>query len=220
MYDAEVAYTDECIGELFSFVQSLDLANDTVFVVTADHGDFLGERGVVGHEFFLDDILTNVPLVVHGPGFEDVSTDDLVQHIDVQRTLLERVGADTEQLQGVDLRTDTREYAVLERRQPLDVEDLKGYNPAFDETRVPQGDVRALRTKRFKYLASDAGGHLYEIPNETTPVDDAYPSVRADLADAFETWAQTDGTPIGQTRDADLTDDMRSQLSDLGYLVD
>lgn len=104
LYDAEIPYTDECIGRLFEYVQSLD--RDVVFVVTADHGELFCEHGMLAHRLVVTDPVTHVPLLVHAPDETnfDLSErrEDVVQHIDLSTTIVERAGGETRIFQGVD----------------------------------------------------------------------------------------------------------------------
>jgi len=220
MYDAEVAYTDACVGELFDFVTAQDSPNETLFIITADHGELLGERNVIGHEFHLDDSLLNVPLVIHGPGTERLQSDALVQHIDLVKTLVKEISGGVQQLQGVDLLSDERDWVVSERCQPLDFDDLTHINPDFDPSSVHGDNMRAFRTREFKLIHSDTGTELYKLPDENTDISEARPEITTQLRDELEQWQETFGQPIGTAREANFSADMKQQLTDLGYLVD
>lgn len=220
MYDAEVAYTDACVGELFDFITEQDSPNETLFIITADHGELLGERNVIGHEFHLDDALLNVPLVIHGPGSEHVQSDALVQHIDLVKTLVEDISGEVEQLQGVDLVSDERDWIVSERCQPLDFDDLTDINPDFDPSSIHGDSMRALRTREFKLIRSATETDLYKLPDEDTDLSAERSVITTQLRDELEQWQETFGQPIGTAREANLSADMKQQLTDLGYLVD
>lgn len=215
MYDAEIAYTDAQIGRLVDHIRSLELDN-TVVVVTADHGELLGERGLLSHRFVLDDAVTNVPLVVHG--FDGIShqQDELVQHVDLMRTLLDDAGAATDQFQGIDLRTETREYAIMQRK----ARDFSAYlerNPAFDASRFHGPLLTGLRTHDFRYEKSEERAELFELPDEETDVSDRYPGVVEHLDAELTEWLETEGSPIDSGGESALTESMRRQLRDLGY---
>lgn len=67
LYDGEVRTADERLGELLDLLDQLELAQDTVVIVTSDHGEHLGEGGKVDHQLSLDEALLRVPLVVRWP---------------------------------------------------------------------------------------------------------------------------------------------------------
>jgi uncharacterized sulfatase len=223
MYDAEIAYVDELVGDLFDYTESRDLG-DTVFVVTADHGELFGERGLLAHMGVTDDAVSHVPLVVHGDDGLADHDGEMVQHADVMRTLLERAGADTESLQGRDLREESRDKSVVQRgaeRTRRNLDTFEAHNPAFDRSDYPSGTVTALRTAEFRYQRSEDRDELFRLPDGRTDVSDEYPEIASDLETTLDEWLETTGAPVDRdSSDGEFTDAMKEQLSDLGYLVE
>lgn len=212
LYDTEITYADDCVREIVNHVRALDDGN-TIFVVTADHGELFGEYGLVGHNLVLHDALTHVPLVVAGADL-DCDSDELVQHVDVTRTVASIAGVDHEQFRGYDLRTEEREYCLSQRGR-ADFDEFFEINPEFDTELLHEHPVSAIRTREFKYLESAADSHLFALPDETTDVSDDYPEVVETLSGVADEWV--DWT-AAETDEAEFTDDMREQLADLGYL--
>jgi len=66
-YYGMVSYVDDKIGELMAALTAAGLAEDTIVVLTSDHGDMLGERGLWYKMNFFEDS-TRVPLIVSAPG--------------------------------------------------------------------------------------------------------------------------------------------------------
>ncbi|HIP70256.1 MAG TPA: sulfatase, partial [Anaerolineae bacterium] len=67
MYDAEVAYQDDYLGELFDALADRPNADNTLTVIVSDHGDGLGEHGYMGHAFVAYQELVHVPLLMQWP---------------------------------------------------------------------------------------------------------------------------------------------------------
>lgn len=67
MYDAEVTYQDDYLGELFDVLEQRKNQKNTLTVVVADHGDGLGEHGYMGHAFVAFQELVHVPLMIQWP---------------------------------------------------------------------------------------------------------------------------------------------------------
>ena len=67
-YDGEVAWTDTLLGRLRASLEARQLWDDALVVVTADHGEALGEHDETGHGFFAYETTLKVPLVMRGPG--------------------------------------------------------------------------------------------------------------------------------------------------------
>jgi phosphoglycerol transferase MdoB-like AlkP superfamily enzyme len=67
-YDGEVAYLDSELARLFAKLAELGRADDTIVVVTADHGESFGEHGEIGHGALVYTETTRVPWIMRGPG--------------------------------------------------------------------------------------------------------------------------------------------------------
>jgi len=91
-YDAEVAYTDAALGEVFDRLQNAHALNRTLIVVTADHGESLGDHGETTHGLFAYDSTLSVPLIVSGPGIHPQTIDRPVAHADIMPTVLDLLG--------------------------------------------------------------------------------------------------------------------------------
>jgi arylsulfatase A-like enzyme/Flp pilus assembly protein TadD len=68
LYDGEVAYSDSQLARLLAFLDEAGLTDDTLVVVTSDHGEGLGDHGEQEHLFFLYDSTLQVPLLLRWPG--------------------------------------------------------------------------------------------------------------------------------------------------------
>src|SRR5206468_4841276 len=68
LYDGEIAFDDAQLGRLFADLRRLKIYEDTVIVVTADHGESLGEHGEAEHGFFIYNATLRVPLILKLPG--------------------------------------------------------------------------------------------------------------------------------------------------------
>ncbi len=91
-YDAEVRYTDDCVGRLLDGLAALGREN-ALIVVTADHGESLGEHGERTHGFLLGEATLHVPLLISAP--EQVAPgrrDESASLIDVAPTVVGLAG--------------------------------------------------------------------------------------------------------------------------------
>lgn len=93
-YDAGLAFTDAQIGKVLDAVESLGHAEDTIVLLTSDHGEALGEHGLSGHVSLYDfNIL--VPLIIAAPGSgwpQGHRVSQQVRSIDIAPTLLDLAG--------------------------------------------------------------------------------------------------------------------------------
>lgn len=106
LYDSGIAFTDYHLDRLLTALRELRLDQNTIVVVTSDHGESLGERDLIGHGYLRDDNL-RVPLLVALPGGKHAGEviEDQVRSIDIVPTLLELTGitAAAEEFDGTSL---------------------------------------------------------------------------------------------------------------------
>jgi arylsulfatase A-like enzyme len=90
-YDTEIAYTDWYIGKLLAVIDELKLRDSTVVVLTAGHGESLGEHDYVGHGRHLYESILRVPLIVRAPGAarRGVAVTTPVSILDIAPTVLD-----------------------------------------------------------------------------------------------------------------------------------
>jgi arylsulfatase A-like enzyme len=93
-YDTELAYNDREIGYLLGELRRLELLEDTVFVLTADHGEEFMEHGFARHGRTLYDALLHVPLIVRLPGRRHPGerVAGSVSNLDLAPTLMDYAG--------------------------------------------------------------------------------------------------------------------------------
>jgi arylsulfatase A-like enzyme len=91
-YDQEIWFADYWVGKLLEFAKAQPWWQNTVLIVTADHGEAFGEHGMYKHAFELWDVLTHVPLFVYGPGIEARRIDERRSAIDLTPTIAELLG--------------------------------------------------------------------------------------------------------------------------------
>lgn len=88
-YYGMVAYVDDKVGRLLDLLDATGLSDDTVVVLTSDHGEMLGERGM-WHKHHFWEWSAHVPLLVRFPGGADAGRDDrVVSLVDVAPTLVD-----------------------------------------------------------------------------------------------------------------------------------
>jgi arylsulfatase A-like enzyme/tetratricopeptide (TPR) repeat protein len=91
-YDAEVAYADAMLGRFLDRLRAARALDHTVILVTADHGESLGEHGETTHGLFAYNSTLAVPLLVGGPSIPAGRVDAPVAHADILPTLVDLAG--------------------------------------------------------------------------------------------------------------------------------
>lgn len=221
MYDAAIAYTDRKIGQIIEYIESAS-SNNTIIVITADHGELFGEGGYLAHQFLLNDSLTHVPMIVSGMKNVIDDSDRLCQHGDIVRTLLEITNSkfNKDQFEAtVNLQSGHRQYAVSQCNPSFG--HIREYNPEFERGVAHSTLTTGLRTEDFKLLNSNKRTELFKLPDEKTDVKQKYPEKFEKIIDYYDFWFENYGESPYSSQDADDYDkDTKQRLEDLGYLVD
>ena len=89
-YAANISYCDELLGLLLDRAETYNLWNDTLIIIHTDHGFMLGEHSWLGkNEGPQYEEISHIPLFIHFPKMECLSSEILVQTIDIAPTLLD-----------------------------------------------------------------------------------------------------------------------------------
>ncbi len=165
-YDGEVEYADSIVGELRAALEARDLFDSTLFILTADHGEGLGQHGEGFHGFFVYDSTVRVPLIVRLPGGAHGNrvVRDVVSHVDLLPTILEATGLSaSEHVQGRSL------FGRL-----MDVENPEAGTAmpgaVYTESLYPLlhygwAPLRTLRTARYKFIDAPKP-ELYDLTED------------------------------------------------------
>ncbi len=186
-YDAAMRETDGRVGELLAKLKKLKLDKNTVVIVTGDHGEMLGEKGLLGHTQSLYEGVLHVPLIVRDPGYpEAAGTHDkrLIERVDLMPTILDRAGVDYS-----DLSLQGRSFLPLMKDPDAPWRDV-AYASSRRNLASGDGydiDERVVRDERWKLLwyAYKKGFELYDLkndPRETKDVAAEHPDVVARLS--------------------------------------
>ena len=120
-YLGEIAYMDLQIGWLIHQLRQQNLWQNTLLVVTADHGESFGEHQEQTHGYFVYDSTTHVPLIVSHPlaGLKGAKQSHMVQSLDIMPTILDLYGIEsTRRLDGIPLTSDEKRTVYAEATIP------------------------------------------------------------------------------------------------------
>jgi len=174
-YDAQVAFVDAQVRRLFEAAAEVASPGRTLRVVTADHGEGLGNHGFEGHGRYLYNEQLRAPLIIHGDPerLRHAVVPSVVRHVDVLPTVAELLGLE---LPGGGSRLEGRSLVPLFDAPSRDL----GLPPAFSQRRPPDerrldigwepGTKLAAQDARHKYIYNSEGDdEFYDIhldPNE------------------------------------------------------
>lgn len=156
---AQIEFLDHAVGEILQSLAEAGNLDDTYVIFTGDHGDLMGERGLVLKHFVHFDAVTRVPLIVAGPGIEARVDDRLVSSVDIAPTVIALTRSEKYRgIQGKDLlngelESSWRSALVIEEDQPFGIEGLPG--PVKIRTLVTQD-------YRFTVYGDSGQAELYD----------------------------------------------------------
>ena len=93
-YDGEIRFTDDHLGSVIGKLKALGLSENTLIIITSDHGDEFFEHGGKGHAHTLYDELIKIPLIMHFPEKIPAGSKiaNQVRIIDIMPTILDICG--------------------------------------------------------------------------------------------------------------------------------
>ncbi len=200
-YDAETRLQDDYVGEFLEVLASRAPLDDTLLIITADHGENLGDHHLLEHQWCVYDTLAHVPLIVRYPRrIEPGRRSDLVQTVDLLPTVIDAVVGRPEPTSSTfgrslltplgaqdsataptatSIPADSRagvgggRVVVVERMEAerTRFDQAQQMDARFDVTPLT-GVLRAVRQGPWKYIvAADGREELYHVVDDPGEVD-------------------------------------------------
>jgi arylsulfatase A-like enzyme len=215
-YDGGIAYMDQEIGNLLGQLRKLGLYENTLIIITSDHGEAFGEHHLMTHgvsSVYQDQV--HVPLLIRFPGQHDARrVEELTTQVDLMPTALDVVGIKPPgTVQGQSLRTPhTRSNGAVYSEARTGATPY-AMNPWF------RGNRKAIFAGSWKLIAWTLGPpELYDLATDPSEDHNLYqaenPIARA-LAAQLEAWTSAVPRPRVKTRELDPSSVER--LKSLGY---
>ena len=222
LYDGEIRFTDHTVGRLLDALEARGLLDDTLVILTSDHGEEFGEHGRFGHNKTLYDEVVHVPLILRWPGQvpANARVAEQVSLVGLAPTILELAALprDTTHLgrSFVGAFRDGSDFA--EEPAPLEL--------AFGRPDPAQqrAAMEALRTRTDKVVRNRPGTapivfDLAADPGEHTPSPLEPNDVR--FLRATGIWRDIQARGAAQPRETGtLPGQLETNLKDAGYLGD
>lgn len=92
LYDQEIHFTDEWVGNLIEWVLAQTWGGQTAIVVSSDHGEGFAEHGFYKHGYEVFDEMVRVPMLIYAPGIRSRRIETPRSHIDLAPTIMEWLG--------------------------------------------------------------------------------------------------------------------------------
>ena len=217
-YDGEIAYTDQEIGNLLHRLDQLELREKTLIVLTADHGESLGEHKEKTHGVFIYDSTLRVPLILCCPEILPCNSviPELVGLIDVMPTVLDLMGCNPlPDVQGRSLKPLILEGKSLSEGACY----IESVAAMMDRN---WASLQGVRTLEWKYIDAPIP-ELYDLasdPGEENNVWKENPEISArfkmKLQKLIENSSSTLSSHIFESK---MDEETRRKLMSLGYIT-
>jgi arylsulfatase A-like enzyme len=237
VYDASLADLDAATRSLFHGLRQRGTLDETVVILTSDHGEHLGEHGQLDHKYSIYDPLVWVPLVVRYPRrFPAGRVDVPVSVRDVPATILELAGLPANDAPGSyplplpGSASIPRRAAHAEAIAPVTraLQRVSKLHPSFD-WKPWLRQMRSIEREGYKLISvSDGTAELYDIsadPGELRDLTSVDPDRAGDMRAELEAWLTSfphfqPGAHPDAHRAPPLDPAVEEQLRALGYLDD
>lgn len=216
-YTGEVAFADVQVGRLVEALKRLGLDRNTLVVVTADHGEGLGEHGEETHLYFVYDTTMRVPLVMCCPGRLPAGAvvASQTRTVDIMPTILAILRASPEPgVQGADL--------LSRVQQPSGATDLPACGESLGAHLVfGTAPLRCLRLDGWKYIHAPQPElfHVREDPREERNLAATQPDRVGAMREQLRSIIAESPPPVGADAMSRPDQATLDQLQSLGYVA-
>lgn len=211
-YYNNLRYGDFVVKQLLDELKANGLYEDSLIIVTADHGEALGEHREFGHNTSVYEEMIRVPLIMRMPGVEQKNVERTVGLIDMFPTFIDMFG-----LQNEPVAFQGRSLAPLFSGGSIAEKDYY-YARTFHATKL----YFMMRGERFKYISEDYRDKLIDLANDQEEINDvrgSYPVLAMALRQrAMMTIAANDAIRGNAGQEVELTEEEKDELRDLGYI--
>ena len=230
-----VKQLDDHLGRLFAGLDDMGRADDTLVVLTSDHGDYLGDHWM-GEKDWLHEEVVRVPMIIVDPRPEADATrgqvsDDLVEMIDLAPTFVDALGGDAAAnvwLEGQSLEGILHGTAVDHDQVAVCQSEFSLMEMANELPPGPRASRRAvmLRTREHKYVLSETGPNLlYALDDEPAERTDRHDDpalsvIRAELHERLFEWFRARSREVTwRSGDGDVPRAEGQDAADQGILI-
>ena len=221
-YAGEVLYTDAMVGRLLAKIDELGLAENTIIIITSDHGEEFGMHGHIGHSQIPYESVMRVPLLIRAPGkFKPgIKIDRPVSLVDILPTVLAMVDSPpTKRVRG------KRPWHGVSLVGLLKGTSEPQREAVFAESRRPGFKSVVARTDTHRFITfadPEATPGIYDLRNDRAEQDNLVaPDMRArgrTLTQRYEIWRNDTPQQAAPAAKRDTVDpETAAKLRALGY---
>jgi len=197
LYHGDITYLDDRIGTLVEHLRKLGVLDDTVVIITSDHGELFGEHHLMKHQWCVYNELLRVPLIVRYPPAFDPGTrvTSVVRLVDLVPTILDIAGPswpDGRPLAGLSLLEPPPRVPVATAEHAFPVPWMGAFVDSYNRFDMSSllRRLKSIQTLEWKYIwSSDGRDELYDLstdPGETVNLIGEHPEKARELQALLE----------------------------------
>ncbi len=202
LYDGELAFTDQEVGKVFEALKHLGLEDDTLVVLTSDHGEGLGQHNIVGHSLNIYEEAVRVPLLFRWPNHipKGLELSAPVEGVDIMPTILDLIGVNLEglSLHGQSMAPALRGGSEIDKDRPVYLfrEYYTGrYDLGLYEKTFHKGNKLAIRKGQWKYIEGkeENSKELFDLSSDPLELKNIYTDFSektSELSAQLENWVK------------------------------
>jgi len=208
IYDSEIAFTDHQIGRVLEHLRKLGLYDESLIILTADHGEEFLDHGALGHTRTVYNELLHVPFIIKPPKATPAVVEAPVALVDAFPTAAALLGLE------LDLPAQGRDLFAA-HGEPAE-------SPVFSET-SRGASLRSVVLGDFKLIEDGASGkiELYDVvsdPRELEDIAARHPERVSRMRSMLSEWFVRTQKRIPPPERVDVSDGERERLRALGYV--
>jgi choline-sulfatase len=215
-YDGEIAFVDQQVDRLLTWLRSTGIDQRTIIVIVGDHGEALGSHGEGTHGYFIYDYAQHVPFIVATPidRLQGVRVDSQVSLVDVFPTVLA--------LTGIEVKSRVHGRSLLPLMSgSAAAADIYAYSESMaPDLQFGWSALHSLRSPRYKYIEAPRP-ELYDLaadPGEATNIFAQQTTLAFEMARQLERLIAETSRDAPAPEAANLDQETVERLAALGYV--
>jgi len=214
LYDGEIRYLDSYLHRLFQTLKKLNIYENSMIIITSDHGESFGNHDIMTHGFSLYQEEIRVPLIIKFPSSKPYTgiVEDPVSLVDVLPTTLSTL--------ELSLPEDVQGKVLPAQERPIIAESYNNWRKILLYGNRFNRDLRVIIEGAFKYIWGTNGCELYNIesdPREQHNLIEEMPDKARAMEAMLDDWLNS-FTPVSSHKFTTIDKETEESLRALGYL--
>jgi arylsulfatase A-like enzyme len=219
LYLSQIKYLDSCLTQLFNFFEEKKLMKDTIFVITADHGEELFDHGIFGHapvtlskkhNYYLYNSVLKIPFILYGESIKPEQDNEIASNIDIAPTICElcNIKFPTGWI-GKSLLNHRNNHMAVSEQVYFEDSEISGYYSFQDKK---DKYVYDTHNDRYQYYS------IENDPEEKNSLIDKNPNKKKEIKEIYNRHIHKVKINSAKHQNIDVDGETSKRLKDLGYM--